>query len=105
MPDRFFRFCLRNSWEELTDLVFRRYHDPSSILYLEAEEGIALLLYAMETEETDRLFSRWINGYQTMGFDEFRAALTPVPDKPAEEILEDVGDILQTWEVRRNGNL
>ena len=60
-----------------------------------------LLLYAMEAEENDRLFQRWINGYQHMGFDAFRAELTPKPDKPTEEILEDVGDILSAWEVMR----
>ena len=60
-----------------------------------------LLLYAMEAEENDRLFQRWINGYQNMDFDAFRAELAPKPDKPTEEILEDVGDILSAWEVMR----
>lgn len=68
---------------------------------MDAEDGMDLLLYAMEAEENDRLFQRWINGYQHMGFDAFRAELTPKPDKPAEEILEDVGDILSAWEVTR----
>lgn len=65
-----------------------------------------LLIHAMEEEETDRLFKRWINGYQHMSFSEFRAELMPKPDKPTEEIMEDVGNIMRAWEVtRRNGNL
>lgn len=60
----------------------------------------------METEETERMFQRWINGYQHMSFDAFRAELTPKPDKPTEEIMEDVGNIMRAWEVTRShGNL
>ena len=73
---------------------------------MDAEDGIALLLHAMEAEETERIFQRWINGYQHMSFDAFRAELTPKPDKPTEEIMEDVGNIMQAWEVTRShGNL
>lgn len=73
---------------------------------LEAEDGITLLRHAMEAEETERIFRRWINGYQYMSFDAFRAQLTPEPDKPTAEILEDVDDIMQAWEVTRShGNL
>lgn len=73
---------------------------------MDAEDGIALLLHAMEAEETERIFQRWINGYQHMSFDAFRAELTPKPDKPTEEIMEDVGNIMQAWEVMRShGNL
>lgn len=82
--------------------MYRRYHDPAAILALEAEDGITLLLHAMEAEETERLFCRWINGYQHMSFDAFRAQLTPKPDKSTEEILEDVDDIMQAWEVTRS---
>lgn len=73
---------------------------------MDAEDGIELMLHAMEEEETEKLFKRWINGYQNMSFDQFRAELTPKPDKPAEEILEDVGDIMHAWEVTRShGNI
>lgn len=52
------------------------------------------------------MFQRWINGYQYMSFDDFRAELTPKPDKPTEEIMEDVGNIMRAWEVTRShGNL
>lgn len=72
---------------------------------MDAEEGIDLLLYAMEAEENDRLFQRWVNGYQHMSFSAFRDELTPKPDRPTEEILEDVGSILNSWEVTRiHGN-
>lgn len=65
-----------------------------------------LLIHAMEAEETDRIFQRWINGYQHMSFDEFRAELVPKPEKPTEEIMEDVESIMKAWEVtRERGNL
>ena len=73
---------------------------------LEAEDGMALLLHAMEAEETEHIFQRWINGYQSMSFDAFRAKLTPPEAKTTEEILEDVGEIMHSWEVTRSrGNL
>ena len=72
---------------------------------LEAEDGISLLLHAMEAEETEHIFQRWINGYQHMSFDAFRAQLTPPEAKSTEAILEDVGEIMSTWEVTRgHGN-
>lgn len=65
-----------------------------------------LLIHAMEAEETERVFQRWINGFQHMNFDDFRAELTPKPDKPTKEIMEDVGNIMRAWEVtRENGNI
>lgn len=73
---------------------------------MEAEDGMDLLSHAVEAEETERLFQRWINGYQHMSFDQFRAELTPKPDKPTEEIMEEVGDIMRAWEVtREHGNI
>ena len=71
-----------------------------------AEDGIALLQHAVEAEETERMFERWINGYQHMSFDAFRAELMPKPDKSAADILNDVGNIMQAWEVTRShGNI
>lgn len=54
-------------------------------------------------QETDRLlFDRWVQGAQyTMSFDAFKASLHRPPDRPAEEILEDVGTILQAFEKAR----
>lgn len=48
------------------------------------------------------MFQRWINGYQHMSFNDFRAELTPKPDKPTEEIMEEVGGIMRAWEVARD---
>ncbi len=73
---------------------------------MDAEDGIALLIHAMEAEETERIFQRWINGYQHVNFDDFRAELTPKPDKSTEKIMEEVGDIMRAWEVTRShGNI
>ena len=67
-----------------------------------AADGLALLEYAME-QETDRLlFDRWVQGAQySVSFDEFKASLRKTPDRPAEDILEDVGNILQAFEKAR----
>lgn len=67
-----------------------------------AADGLALLEYAME-QETDRLlFDRWIQGAQySVSFDEFKASLHRPPDRPTEDILEDVGNILQAFEKAR----
>lgn len=69
---------------------------------MDAEQGIALLEYAME-QETDRLlFARWIQGAQySQSFDEFKAALRPPVIKPETVVLEDVGSILQAFEQGR----
>lgn len=97
---------LRYSWEEMTDLLYRRYHDPAAILALDAEEGIALLQHAAELEQEQMLFARWVAGPQfSMGFDEFKAQLNRPPEKPAAAILDDVGNIMTAWEVQRHGNI
>ena len=67
-----------------------------------AEDGIALLDYALEPETDRLLFDRWVQGAQyTVSFDEFKASLYRPPERPADEILEDVGNILQAFEKAR----
>ena len=86
----------------MTDLLYRRYSNPQELLSLEAEDGILLLEYALEKEEDALIFSRWVQGAQyTMSFDSFKASLARKPEKPAEEVLEYVGNILQAFEQER----
>lgn len=62
-------------------------------------EGYELLKYALDAETDEKLFMRWVIGYQfDMGFDEFKAEVTTVKtvddDRTAEEILNSVKEII-----------
>ena len=62
-------------------------------------EGYELLKYALDAETDEKLFMRWVIGYQfDMGFDEFKAEVTTVKtvddDRTAEEILNAVKEII-----------
>lgn len=94
--------ALRYSWEELTDLLYRRYHEPAAVLAMDMEAGMSLLEYAMEQEADRMIFARWIQGAQySQSFEQFKAALRPPEMKPTEVVLEDVGNILQAFEQER----
>ena len=68
---------------------------------MDAGTGIQLLEHALKKEEEDLLFSRWIQGAQyTMSFDDFKASLTR-RDKPTEEVLADVDNIMEAFEKER----
>lgn len=62
------------------------------------EEGLSFISFAFEQEEDSLLFQRWINGYQSIGFAEFKAELKPKPQKPDEEILKDVESIMTAFD-------
>lgn len=91
----------------MTDLLYRRYSDPSAILSMDAGEGLTILQHAAEREAEQMLFARWVAGglQFCMSFEEFKAQLEQPPEKPAAVILDDVGSILTAWEVRRDGNI
>lgn len=75
------------------------------MLALDAAEGMDLLCRALEREEEEKLFARWINGYQHMSFAAFKGALTPPDRRDEGEILDDVGRILTAWEGVRDGTV
>ena len=82
--------------------MYRRYSSPETILQLPLRDGVELLLYAFEKEEDDLIFRRWVqNAHNYMSFDSFKAGLTPAPPKSEAVILEDVGNILTTFEGAR----
>jgi hypothetical protein len=64
------------------------------------EEGYEMFQYALNAEIEDKMFIRWINGYQqVMGFNEFKnqigADSRQVRDnRTADEILESVRGII-----------
>lgn len=59
--------------------MLRRYSDVERIMELPANDGVQLLSYALNKEQDDRLFMRWIGQAQyQMSFDEFKQSLIPV---------------------------
>lgn len=101
---KFFQIGLRYSWEELTDLLYRRYADPRLILEMDLNDGIELLAFALKKEEEQLMFARWIQGaHNIMSFEDYKAALQKrsEPPKTDEEILNDVGSILTSFEAER----
>ena len=69
---------------------------------MSADEGIPLLVYALEKEEDDRIFLRWVQAAQTvMSFDAFKESLRPKSKKTDKEVLDDVEHILTSFEERR----
>lgn len=62
-----------------------------------AEDGLSFISFAFEQEEDSLVFQRWVNGYQSIGFAEFKEQLTPKPQKPDKEIMDDVENILTAF--------
>lgn len=63
---------------------------------MEPFEALSFIDYAHEKRSEDMLYQRWIvGGYHfEMSFPEFKERLMPKPEKPEQEILEDVKRIL-----------
>ena len=62
-------------------------------------DGYELIQYALDAETEDKIFMRWITGYQfQMNYDEFKKNLETNQEvydsRTAEEILETVKDII-----------
>lgn len=75
-----------------------------------AEDGLPLLIHALEQEENDRIFSRWVCGPQyQVSFDEFKKSLTKkITVQSTKEILRDVENIMEAFETERrlaHGNI
>lgn len=65
---------------------------------LELEEALSLIEYAIEQQEEELLFQRWIHDLQfQMSFEEFKAKLKPQIFKDDEEILAEVKDVLSLF--------
>lgn len=58
------------------DLLFRRYGAGHlDILAMQFEAALEIIVYAIKQENDDKLFQRWIHGYQEMSFDDFKDAI------------------------------
>ena len=69
---------------------------------MDAEAGITLLEYALEQEEDQRLFERWVQDAQySMSFESFKESLKKRPAKSEKAVLEDVENILCAFEKER----
>lgn len=57
-------------------------------------DGVSLLLYALDKETEDKLFARWIAGPQLQyGYEEFKKALQPVKINE-DDILDEIDEIM-----------
>lgn len=73
--------------------MYRRYRQ--NVMEMPAEEGISLLTFALEKEEEDKLFSRWIGFAQyEVSFEEFKQKLKPVKvdEKKTFDMLDELMD-------------
>lgn len=81
-------------------MIYRRYGGSTKDIFsMPFFEGYELLKYALDAETDDKLFMRWVIGYQfDMGFDEFKENVTTVQtvedNRTAEEILDSVKEII-----------
>lgn len=63
---------------------------------LDTQEACQFIEYLMEKEFDDKLFFRWVVGYQQeMPYEDFKMALTPTKVRTEEEILDDVFGIIE----------
>lgn len=60
-----------------------------------AEDGIALITYAMEQNVEDKLYSRWVVWAQnSMSFEDFKRELSPPRFVREDKLMEDVEKIM-----------
>lgn len=83
------------------DALYKRYGGGAKdILAMPFEEGYEMMQYALNAENEDKLFVRWINGYQQiMGFEEFKNQIgvnsrQERDTRTAEDILDTVRGII-----------
>lgn len=76
------------------DLIQRRYNDINKILKLPFKEGYELIKFALEEENEQRMYLRWVVGYQSLiSFTEFKNKIRQMSiqdNRDAEDILADV---------------
>lgn len=69
---------------------------------MDFESGTALLFFALEKEEDHLIFLRWIqDAHNAVSFDDYKAALRPKIPRADKEVLDDVGNILASFEAGR----
>lgn len=73
---------------------------------MDANAGVALLEFAFEREEDEKLFERWVQREQysisfTAYKEELKKAQKQMSVKSTKEILDDVENILNSFEKKR----
>lgn len=64
---------------------------PLFFWHMDADDSVPVMLQAKQRETEEKIFQRWINGYQwEMGFEEFKRTLRPFTSGDAKEILKNV---------------
>ncbi len=65
---------------------------------MDHSDGFAIYNKAFDRKVEEKLFMRWVFGYQhAMGFDEFKARCKPVEQKSAEEVYDKVKGIMEKF--------
>jgi hypothetical protein len=71
------------------------------ILSAPYEHGVEIVKKAFEKVYEDKIFARWISGYQHVPFDDFKQGVSaPKITKTDEEILADVKNIIDSMGVQ-----
>ena len=66
-----------------------------SIKEMPIDDGISLLAFALEKEDEDKLFARWVGFAQyEIGFDEFKRRLMPVK-VDEKKTLERIDELME----------
>lgn len=69
---------------------------------MDIESGTDLLFFALEKEEEHLIFLRWIqDAHNAMSFDDYKTALQPKIPRADEDVFNDVGNILASFEAGR----
>lgn len=64
---------------------------PLFFWHMDADDSVPVMLQAKQRETEEKIFQRWINGYQwEMGYEEFKRQLQPFTSGDAKEILKNV---------------
>lgn len=75
-------------------MILKRYHSFDHVAAMGIEEALSLVEYALEQQEEELLFQRWIHDMQfQISFNDFKDKLKPVsfePETKIEDILEEV---------------
>lgn len=72
-------------------MLFKRYGlGAKEILKLELEEFIEQLNFTITEASEEKIFTRWVNGYQHMLFTEFKDSVTVTNAKYDERSVEEI---------------
>lgn len=78
------------------DMLFFRYGAGArDILTMDFNVGIEIMYEGLKQRQEDMIYLRWIHGYQSIGFDEFKLNLIPKEEKPDNRNKEEIFDIVK----------